>query len=227
MLTKKQHQLLIYIKEYVQKNGYSPSFEEMKSALGLQSKSGIHRLISALEERGFLTRHHNRARALDVLKVPPTTSLPHTLPAKINKFSSSFSEPSQEAVEEKHVSIPLYGRIAAGIPIEALQDEVTQIQVPPSLLGAGDHYALTISGDSMVGEGIVDGDIAIIRRGDRAENGQIVVALIDEQEVTLKKLKHRGKEITLEAANSAYENKIFSAERIRIQGRLIALFRQY
>ncbi|GEB42693.1 transcriptional repressor LexA [Gluconobacter sphaericus] len=236
MLTRKQHQLLLYIDDHLRRTGYSPSFDEMKDALELRSKSGIHRLISALEERGFLRRHHHRARALEVLRLPnmgtEVTAATGTafLPAVLNQgqkgLEGAFSEASV-ANDRQTVSIPLYGRIAAGLPIEAMQDDSDRIDVPVSLLGTGEHYALTVAGDSMIEAGILDGDIAIIRRRETAENGQIIVALIDEQEVTLKKLRRRGSMIALEAANRDYETRIFPAERVHIQGRLIALFRQY
>lgn len=236
MLTRKQHQLLLYIDDHLRRTGYSPSFDEMKDALELRSKSGIHRLISALEERGFLRRHHHRARALEVLRLPnmgtEVTAATGTafLPAVLNQgqtgLEGAFSEASV-ANDRQTVSIPLYGRIAAGLPIEAMQDDSDRIDVPVSLLGTGEHYALTVAGDSMIEAGILDGDIAIIRRRETAENGQIIVALIDEQEVTLKKLRRRGSMIALEAANRDYETRIFPAERVHIQGRLIGLFRQY
>ncbi|AQS90630.1 transcriptional repressor LexA [Gluconobacter albidus] len=239
MLTRKQHQLLLYIDDHLRRTGYSPSFDEMKDALELRSKSGIHRLISALEERGFLRRHHHRARALEVLRLPhmgteapavtPTTEaafVPAVLSQGETGLDGTFSEASV-ANDRQTISIPLYGRIAAGLPIEAMQDDSDRIEVPISLLGTGEHYALTVAGDSMIEAGILDGDIAIIRRRETAENGQIIVALIDGQEVTLKKLRRRGSMIALEAANRDYETRIFPAERVHIQGRLIALFRQY
>ncbi|MBF0892124.1 transcriptional repressor LexA [Gluconobacter sp. LMG 1744] len=240
MLTRKQHQLLLYIDDHLRRTGYSPSFDEMKDALELRSKSGIHRLISALEERGFLRRHHHRARALEVLRLPhmgteapvaPLASeaagfVPAVLSQGETGLDGAFSEASV-ANDRQTVSIPLYGRIAAGLPIEAMQDDSDRIEVPISLLGTGEHYALTVAGDSMIEAGILDGDIAIIRRRETAENGQIIVALIDGQEVTLKKLRRRGSMIALEAANRDYETRIFPAERVNIQGRLIALFRQY
>ncbi|MBN3866373.1 transcriptional repressor LexA [Gluconobacter kondonii] len=239
MLTRKQHQLLLYIDDHLRRTGYSPSFDEMKDALELRSKSGIHRLISALEERGFLRRHHHRARALEVLRLPhmgteapiaalasETGFVPAVLSQGETGLDGAFSEASV-ANDRQTVSIPLYGRIAAGLPIEAMQDDSDRIEVPISLLGTGEHYALTVAGDSMIEAGILDGDIAIIRRRETAENGQIIVALIDGQEVTLKKLRRRGSMIALEAANRDYETRIFPAERVNIQGRLIALFRQY
>lgn len=241
MLTRKQHQLLLYIDEHLRRTGYSPSFDEMKDALELRSKSGIHRLISALEERGFLRRHHHRARALEVLRLPhmgmdaphaestvaQAPFVPTVVEGSRQAMEGAFSEAPRSPVEDVSVQIPLYGRIAAGLPIEALQDESTHIQVPSSLLGTGEHYALTVAGDSMIEAGILDGDMAIIRRGELADNGQIVVALIDDQEVTLKKLRRRGSTIALEAANRDYETRILPASRVRIQGRLVALFRQY
>ncbi|EHH68304.1 transcriptional repressor LexA [Gluconobacter morbifer] len=237
MLTRKQHQLLLFIDDHLRRTGYSPSFDEMKDALELRSKSGIHRLISALEERGFLRRHHHRARALEVLRLPSRgeddtrsgTVLPFIAPASEDEardLQGTFAD-THPAERTDLVTLPLYGRIAAGLPIEAFSEENTTIQVPTSLLGTGEHYALVVAGDSMIDAGILDNDVAIIRRGETAENGQIIVALIDGQEVTLKKLRRRGDTVALEAANRNYETRIFPAERVRIQGRLVGLFRQY
>jgi repressor LexA len=232
MLTAKQHELLVFIDKHLRQTGCSPSFEEMKAALDLRSKSGIHRLISALEERGFLRRHKHRARALEVVRLPEDLlPQPHETPRFApNVIQGNFAGklPGVRAAHEAGaVSLPLYGKIAAGLPIEALRDDQEQVQVPLSLLGSGEHFALMVEGDSMIEAGILDGDIVIIRRGETAENGQIIVALVDENEVTLKRLRRRGQSIALEPANIHYETKILPAERVRVQGRLVALQRQY
>lgn len=238
MLTRKQHQLLLYIDDHLRRTGYSPSFDEMKDALDLKSKSGIHRLISGLEERGFLRRHHHRARALEVLRLPAGSTdvpaLPRSgVPADItetaaNDLTGTFSDSGRlPPLDVSSVRVPLYGRIAAGLPIEAIQDDSSHIQVPIALLGTGEHYALTVAGDSMIDAGILDGDVAIIRRGEIAENGQIVVALVDGHDVTLKRLRRRGGMVALEAANRDYETTVLPEARVRIQGRLVSLFRQY
>jgi repressor LexA len=242
MLTRKQHELLSYIDQHLKETGVSPSFEEMKEALQLRSKSGIHRLISALEERGFLRRHHHRARALEVTRLPENFA--HKLPAPAAKASPARPDANftpnvirgdftrsvpgvRAAHEATAVHLPLYGRIAAGLPIEALRNDYAQIEVPVAMLGAGEHFALEVSGDSMVDAGILDGDTVIIRKGDTAETGQIIVALVDDNEVTLKRLRKRGNSIALEPANARYETKLFPADRVRVQGRLVALLRQY
>jgi repressor LexA len=247
MLTRKQHELLTFIDRHLRQTGFSPSFEEMKEALQLKSKSGIHRLISALEERGFLRRRHHRARALEVVKMPddnnttpeparlvsrdvvvaPHPVLPNFAPNVIRGDFTGRFPGVRAASEAGAVQLPLYGRIAAGLPIEALNESVTQIDVPSALLGGGDHYALEVAGDSMVEAGILDGDTVIIRKGETAENGQIVVALVDENEVTLKRLRRRGNSIALEPANQRHETRIFPADRVKVQGRLIALLRRY
>ncbi len=252
MLTRKQYQLLTIIDQHLRSTGFSPSFEEMKDALGLKSKSGVHRLISALEERGFLRRRHHRARALEVLRLPedsvagmpgnddaseapeaapgfpsPSVSPPSFSPNVIHGDFSARLQGVRAASAASAVQLPLYGRIAAGLPIEALRDHGALIEVPVALLGNGEHYALEVAGDSMIDAGILDGDTAIIRRGEGAENGQIVVALIDEAEVTLKRLRRRGNSIALEPANPRHETRIFPAERVRLQGRLVALLRRY
>ncbi|MBO1324083.1 transcriptional repressor LexA [Acetobacter sp. TBRC 12305] len=217
MLTRKQHKLLLFIDTHLKQTGFSPSFDEMREAMGLRSKSGIHRLISGLEERGFLRRHHHRARALEVLQLPESVE---DLPP--NVIRGSFTRPRTELVR-----VPLYGRIAAGLPIEALADPVANLTVPTEMLGNGDYYALEVSGDSMTDAGILNGDHVIIRKSDQAENGQIVVALIDEHEVTLKRLRRKGGMIALEPANAQYETRIVPADRLRIQGVLAGLLRQY
>ena len=232
MLTAKQHELLVFIDKHLRETGCSPSFEEMKEALDLRSKSGIHRLISALEERGFLRRHKHRARALEVVRLSedmlqPTRDMPR-FAANVIQGNFAGKMPGVRAGSDAEaVSLPLYGKIAAGLPIEALRDNDEQIEVPVSLLGSGEHFALTVDGDSMIEAGILDGDTVIIRRGEVAENGQIIVALVDDNEVTLKRLRRRGQSIALEPANARYETKILPAERVRVQGRLVALLRQY
>ncbi len=240
MLTRKQHELLLFIDRHLKSTGFSPSFEEMKEALQLRSKSGIHRLISALEERGFLRRRHHRARALEIVRMPnEVVSLPEVIrePARAeavgfspNVIRGDFSPRLagvRAATDVGAVQLPLYGRIAAGLPIEALQDSGSQIEVPVAMLGSGEHYALEVAGDSMIEAGILDGDTVIIRRGDVAENGQIIVALVDEAEVTLKRLRRRGNSVALEPANARHEIRIFPADRVKVQGRLIALLRKY
>jgi repressor LexA len=211
----------------------------MKEALNLRSNSGIHRLISALEERGFLSRRHNRARALEVTRLPDDLAARTTAeaaqaaapaPFAPNVIRGDFSQrlPGVKAAEAATaVQLPLYGRIAAGMPIEAMRDTSHHVEVPVTLLGPGEHYALEVAGDSMIEAGILDGDTVIIRRSDSAENGQIVVALVDEGEVTLKRLRRRGASIALEPANPRHETRIFPADRVRVQGRLVGLLRQY
>ncbi len=239
MLTRKQHELLIFIDRHLRTTGFSPSFEEMKEALTLRSKSGIHRLISALEERGFLKRHHHRARALEVVRLPEmgseapradaaATQAPAFAPNVIRgDFGGNRLVGVRAAGDAAAVQLPLYGRIAAGQPIEALRDGGTQIEVPMAMLGSGEHYALEVAGDSMIDAGILDTDTVIIRRGETAENGQIVVAMVDDTEVTLKRLRRRGSTIVLEPANPNYEVRIFPADRVKVQGRLVGLLRRY
>jgi repressor LexA len=241
MLTRKQHELLMFIDRHLKSTGFSPSFEEMKEALGLKSKSGIHRLISALEERGFLHRRHHRARALEVARLPEDlTARAEATGAQQDLTASGNFAPNvirgdftarlpgvRAANEAPAVQLPLYGRIAAGLPIEALRDQGAQIEVPMALLGNGEHYALEVAGDSMVDAGILDGDTVIVRKGDTAETGQIVVALVDDAEVTLKRLRRRGNSIALEPANSRHETRILPAERVKVQGRLVGLLRRY
>ncbi len=231
MLTRKQHELLSYINEYLSEHGVSPSFDEMKDALGLRSKSGIHRLITALEERGFIARLPHRARALEVLKLPESAvagGSSETPGFSPNVIEARFSGRRAEALESSEaVSLPLYGRIAAGTPIEALRDSTNFVDVPGSMLGRGEHYALEVAGESMIDAGIFDGDTAIIERGEDADNGAIVVALIDDQEVTLKRLRRRGNSVALEAANPAFETRIFGPDQVQVQGRLVCLMRRY
>ncbi len=241
MLTRKQHELLVFIDRHLKTSGFSPSFEEMKEALQLKSKSGVHRLISALEERGFLRRRRHRARALEVLRMPAETAQRSSLALRAegrgevggfqpNVIRGDFTGrlPGVRAAGEAGaVQIPLYGRIAAGLPIEALRDSGTQVEVPLAMLSSGEHYALEVAGDSMIEAGILDGDTAVIRKAETAENGQIVVALVDEAEVTLKRLRRRGQSIALEPANPRYEVRLLPAERVKVQGRLVALLRRY
>jgi repressor LexA len=240
MLTRKQHELLLYIDARLQETGVSPSFEEMKDALDLRSKSGIHRLISALEERGFLRRHHHRARALEVVRLPENIAprRPTAAPAadgaapafQPNVIRGDFANrlPGvRAATDAAAVQLPLYGRIAAGQPIEALRDDGAHIEVPVAMLGTGEHFALEVSGDSMIDAGILDGDTVIVRKSDTADTGQIIVALIDGGEVTLKRLRRRGNSIALEPANPKYETRLLPPDRVRVQGKLIGLLRRY
>jgi repressor LexA len=215
MLTAKQRELLIFIDGRLRESGISPSFDEMREALELKSKSGVHRLISALEERGFIRRLPNRARALEVLKLPETHS------ATVIPLRPAPPAPANDTIE-----IPLHGRIAAGTPIEALQGTEC-FPVPAALLGPGEHYALEVAGDSMVEEGILDGDFALIRKVDAARDGEIVVALIDDEEATLKTYRREGRMIRLEPANRAYEPQRYDERRVKIQGRLAGLIRRY
>jgi repressor LexA len=235
MLTNKQHELLLFINQRLSATGVSPSFDEMKDALNLRSKSGIHRLINGLEERGFIRRLPHRARALEVVKLPQESAVPAP-PGRGGRFSPTvirgdFSGSlvgAPVAPETDAVELPLYGRIAAGTPIEALRDQTATVGIPASLLGRdSEHYALEVAGDSMIDAGILDGDTVIIQRCDTAENGAIVVALIDNEEVTLKRLRRRGASIALEPANKTYETRIFGPDRVKVQGRLTGLLRRY
>lgn len=227
MLTRKQRELLLFIDERLRDGGVSPSFDEMKEALGLKSKSGIHRLISGLEERGFIRRLAHRARALEVLRRPEEGEER----AAASRSAARAPEPPIEFPDDfppiETARLPLYGRIAAGTPIEALRDHSTTVDVPVSMLGAGDHYALSVTGDSMIEAGILDGDTVIIRRCDTVENGTIVVALVEENEVTLKTLRRRPGVIALEPANPRYETRVFGPDKVRVQGRLVGLLRKY
>lgn len=233
MLTKKQLELLLFIDGYLKNNGTAPSFEEMKMAINLKSKSGIHRLVTALEERGFLRRLPHRARALEITKLPPShhseVNESGTRGFHPSVIEGGFSQNRSNHVAEPSgsVSLPLYGRIAAGMPIEALRDESSTINIPATMLGKGDHYALEIDGDSMIEAGILDGDTAVIERCETAENGTIVVALVDEAEVTMKRLRRKGESIALEPANKSYETRIFGPGRVRVQGRLAGIIRNY
>ncbi len=221
MLTQKQRDLLYFIHEKMRKDDVPPSFEEMKEALGLKSKSGIHRLISALVERGYIERLPHRARALEIKRLPESISL------GARASNAGRSRPAPVNVAAGFDEVPLYGKIAAGTPIEALRDEGGSLAVAPGLLGRGEHYALTIEGDSMVNAGILDGDTVIIRRCDNAENGAIVVALVDDHEATLKRLRRAGRKIVLEPENDQYEPRILEPEQVKIQGRLAHLIRRY
>lgn len=243
MLTRKQRELLQFIQDRLGNTGVSPSFDEMKDALGLKSKSGVHRLITGLEERGFIRRLPHRARALEVMRLAedqvgiksasPTTSMDRE-PAR-RGFTPSVIQgdftptlPGAVVAQAAHtVQLPLYGKIAAGTPIEALRDNSNAVDVPAGMLGRGEHYALTVEGDSMIDAGIHDGDTVLIERCETAENGIIVVALVDNSEVTLKRLRRKGDSIALEPANPNHKTRIFGPDRVKIQGRLIGLMRQY
>ena len=220
MLTAKQRELLQFIHDRLKQSGVSPSFDEMREALDLKSKSGVHRLVSALEERQFIRRLPNRARALEVMKMPEGMS-PTVAAALATKAVAAAPTPANDTID-----IPLHGRIAAGTPIEALQG-TENFSVPAALLGPGEHYALEVSGDSMVEEGILDGDFALIRKVDTARDGEIVVALIDNEEATLKTYRREGQMIRLDPANRAYDSQRYSEDRVRIQGRLAGLIRRY
>lgn len=236
MLTRKQHDLLVFIHERLQSAGVPPSFDEMKDALELKSKSGIHRLITALEERGFIRRLPNRARALEVLRLPegvakaPAKPQPGFRPSLVGGSAVAARPPAralQPDAANDSVSIPVMGRIAAGVPISAIQNNTRDLVLPPDLIGQGEHYALDVAGDSMIEAGILDGDTVVIRRGDTANPGDIVVALVDEEEATLKRFRRKGDRIALEAANPAYETRIFGADQVKVQGRLVGLIRRY
>jgi repressor LexA len=235
MLTRKQLELLLFINERLKEDGVPPSFEEMKEALNLQSKSGIHRLILALEERGFLRRMPNRARALEVLKLPDAHS-PSLGAPKRQSFSPNVIQGNLGKVKPLAQSndgmpraaiVPVMGRIAAGVPISAIQDHTHNITVPPEMLGTGEHFALEVKGDSMIDAGIFDGDTVLIKKGDTANNGDIVVALVDREEATLKRMRRKGDSIALEAANPSYETRIFGPDRVNVQGKLVGLIRKY
>jgi repressor LexA len=238
MLTRKQHELLLFIHERLKESGIPPSFDEMKEALDLASKSGIHRLITALEERGFIRRLPNRARALEVIRLPDSIA-PGLGTAR--KFSPSVIEGSlgkRPPDPVRHpaggdedaragVTIPVMGRIAAGVPIDAIQHRTHSILVPPEMLSGGEHYALEVKGDSMIEAGILDGDTVVIRSANTANPGEIVVALVDDEEATLKRFRRKGASIALEAANPAYETRIYGPDRVRVQGKLVGLIRRY
>jgi repressor LexA len=232
MLTRKQHELLRFIHERLRESGVPPSFDEMKDALDLKSKSGIHRLITALEERGFIRRLPNRARALEVIRMPEMVA-----GAAQRRFTPSIVEgglarakaPPPPPVEDtnRSMSIPVMGRIAAGTPISAIQNRSHSVTLSPDFLTQGEHYALEVRGDSMVEAGILDGDLVVIKKQDTANTGDIIVALIDEEEATLKRFRRRGSSIALEAANPAYETRVLGPDRVKIQGKLVSLVRRY
>ncbi len=228
MLTRKQHELLMFIHERIKESGVSPSFDEMKDALDLASKSGIHRLITALEERGFLRRLPHRARALEVVKMPQQAT-PAAPPKGRGAFKPQLVEPGDNVPVAANDTrdLPILGKIAAGTPIEAIQQERDRMPVPESILGAGEHFVLEISGDSMINAGILDGDFVVIKRSDAAQSGEIVVALINGEEATLKRLRKKGASIALEAANPAYETRIFGPDQVAVQGKLVGLIRRY
>lgn len=238
MLTRKQYELLKFINERLKEAGVPPSFDEMKDALDLRSKSGIHRLITALEERGFIRRLPNRARAIEVIKLPELGAsaggngrrgfTPSVIEGNLGKVRPSIGNAGGGDDDSgRNVLVPVMGRIAAGTPIEALQTRSHTISVPPDMLGSGEHYALEVRGDSMVDAGILDGDMALIQRNETADTGDIVVALIDEEEATLKRFRRRGASIALEPANTSYEVRILPPNRVRIQGKLVGLYRKY
>jgi len=238
MLTRKQMELLMFVHERLKESGVPPSFDEMKDALDLRSKSGIHRLIKALEERGFIKRLPNRARAIEVIRLPESMQpgIAASAGGRGRGFSPSVIEgnlgrvrqaPEGAANSNEPVLVPVMGRIAAGTPIEAIQTHSHTIGVPPDMLSPGEHFALEVRGDSMIEAGIFDGDTVLIRKSDTAETGDIIVALVDEEEATLKRLRKKGASIALEAANPAYETRIFGPDRVRIQGRLVGLLRKY
>ena len=225
MLTKKQRNLLLFINKKIRSTGVSPSYEEMKNSLNLKSKSGIHRLISALQERGFIKRLAHKARALEVLKLPETASANDIY----NTFSPSVIKGGLDSQNDKKNlnKIPVLGKIAAGTPIEAIQNEVSRIAIPEELSKNGQHFGLKVSGDSMIEAGINDGDTIIVKKTNTANNGQIVVALIDDQEAMLKRIRTKGKVVALESANKEYETKIFGPDRVKVQGVLVSLYRNF
>ncbi len=230
MLTRKQHELLIFIAARVRETGVPPSFDEMKEALDLKSKSGIHRLITALEERGFIRRLPNRARALEILREPESLTRPKFQPSVVEGgFAGRAKVPVPVGTDEagRSMSIPVMGRIAAGSPVSAIQNQSHSITMSPDFLAGGEHYALEVRGDSMVEAGIYDGDLVVIRKQDTANTGDIIVALIDEEEATLKRFRRRGSSIALEAANPSYETRVLGPDRVKIQGRLVSLVRRY
>jgi repressor LexA len=234
MLTRKQHELLRFIHERLRETGVPPSFDEMKDALDLKSKSGIHRLITALEERGFIRRLPNRARALEVIRLPESTSgaagqrrfTPSVVEGGLAGKAKASPQPTSEA-RDREMSIPVMGRIAAGTPISAIQTRSHSITLSGDFLAQGDHFALEVRGDSMVEAGILDGDLVVIRKQDNANTGDIIVALIDDEEATLKRFRRRGSSIALEAANQAYETRVLGPDRVKIQGKLVSLVRRY
>ena len=230
MLTTKQKELLVFIDARLRETGVPPSFEEMKDALALQSKSGVHRLIMALEERGFIRRLPHRARAIEVIKLPDAVSDARrglTVVEGGGRREQQLSPPPPSYSQMSGATVPLMGRIAAGVPISAIPNHTQDIGVPPDIVGKGEHFALEVNGDSMIDAGINDGDIVIVRRCDTAENGDIVVALVEKEEATLKRLRKKGASIALEAANPAYETRIFGPDQVDIQGKLVGLIRKF
>jgi repressor LexA len=234
MLTRKQLELLRFVNERLKESGVPPSFDEMKDALDLRSKSGIHRLITALEERGFIRRLPNRARAIEVLKLPETTGHAGSPASRSRGFTPSVIEgnlgrvrANSEDDSGRPIAVPMMGRIAAGTPIEAIQTRSSTINVPTDLLTTGDHFALEVRGDSMIDAGILDGDTVLIKKTENADTGDIVVALIDDEEATLKRFRRRGASIALEPANTTHEVRILPPNRVRIQGKLVGLLRRY
>jgi len=238
MLTRKQYELLMFLHERIREAGVPPSFDEMKDALDLKSKSGIHRLITALVERGFIRRLEHRARAIEVIKLPENstqaprfkTGFSPTLVEGTGSLRVARPAPAVAAAMQAsaaNTTVPLVGRIAAGTPIEALSNRGDEVSVPPDMLGAGEHYALLVTGDSMINAGILDGDTVIIRRAETATNGDIVVALVDDAEATLKRIRRKGDTVALEAANPAYETRIYGPDRVKVQGKLVGLLRHY
>ncbi len=231
MLTRKQHELLMFIHERIKETGVSPSFDEMKDALDLASKSGIHRLITALEERGFLRRLAHRARALEVVKLPeqaaPAGRSRGSFRPQLVTGGANADSHGHRSVANDAQSLPVLGRIAAGTPIEAIQQERDRIAVPEALLGSGEHYVLEVQGDSMIEAGILDGDFVVIRKGDTAQTGEIVVALVMGEEATLKRLRRKGGSIALEAANPKYQTRVFGPDQVEVQGKLVGLIRRY
>jgi len=236
MLTRKQLELLRFVHERLKETGVPPSFDEMKDALDLRSKSGIHRLITALEERGFIRRLANRARAIEVIKLPDAVSgsyggrargfTPSVIEGNLGRGRPAAAS-SEEGNGNRPIAVPMMGRIAAGTPIEAIQTRTDTISMPPEMLSSGEHFALEVRGDSMIDAGILDGDTAVIKKTDVADTGDIVVALIDDEEATLKRFRRRGASIALEPANTAYEVRILPPNRVRIQGKLVSLMRKY
>jgi repressor LexA len=236
MLTRKQYELLRFIHERLKESGVPPSFEEMKEALDLRSKSGIHRLITALEERGFIRRLPNRARALEVIRLPESAApglangrrgfSPNVIEGSLGRVRAP-SPGSSDDDNMRPIAVPVMGRIAAGTPISAIQSRSHTIHIPPEMLTTGEHYALEVRGDSMIEAGIFEGDLALIRKTDTADTGDIIVALVDDEEATLKRLRKKGMSIALEAANPAYETRIFGPDRVRVQGKLVGIYRRY
>ncbi|MFO1012722.1 MAG: transcriptional repressor LexA [Caulobacteraceae bacterium] len=229
MLTRKQHELLMFIHERIKETGVSPSFDEMKEALDLASKSGIHRLITALEERGFLRRLPHRARALEVVKLPQqaTTAAPPRGRSTFRPQVIEGAAPAAPLPANDARDLPILGRIAAGTPIEAIQHERDRLTVPESMLGSGEHFVLEVQGDSMINAGIFDGDYVVIRKGDSANSGEIVVALVQGEEATLKRLRRKGESVALEAANPAYQTRVYGPDQVQVQGKLVGLIRRY